>query len=57
MSSHAALQAGRTQFLGSLLSSAAILAALMVIPKDDTPGSLVRLVMTVAFFLFAITSD
>jgi type IV secretory pathway TraG/TraD family ATPase VirD4 len=49
------LRAARNQFLGNLVSSAAVLLALVVSPKDDAPESLIRLVMTVAFFLFAIS--
>ena len=34
MSSHSTLQGARNQFLGSLLSSVAVLLVLIVIPKD-----------------------
>ena len=56
MSSHSTLQGARNQFLGSLLSSVAVLLVLIVIPKDEAPGSLIRLAMTAAFFLFAISA-
>jgi hypothetical protein len=54
MSAHAAMQAARNHLLGNALSSAAVLAVIVVLPKDAVPESLLRLAMTVGFFLFAI---
>jgi type IV secretory pathway TraG/TraD family ATPase VirD4 len=54
MSAHAAMQAARNYLLGNALSSLALLAVIMALPKDATPESLLRLAMTAGFFLFAI---
>jgi hypothetical protein len=54
MSAHAAMQAARNHLLGNALSSLVVLAVIVVAPKDATPESLLRLAMTVGFFLFAI---
>jgi type IV secretory pathway TraG/TraD family ATPase VirD4 len=54
MSAHAAMQTARNHLLGNALSSLAILAVIMALPKDATPESLLRLAMTAGFFLFAI---
>lgn len=54
MSAHAAMQAARSRLLSNALSSVAVLAVIAALPKDDEPESLLRLGMTVGFFLFAI---
>src|SRR5450432_4074991 len=54
MSAHAAMQTARNHLLGNALSSLGVLAVIMVVPKDATPESLLRLTLTAGFFLFAI---
>jgi type IV secretory pathway TraG/TraD family ATPase VirD4 len=54
MSAHAAMQAARNHLLSNALSSLAVLAVIMMLPKDAASESLLRLAMTVGFFLFAI---
>jgi hypothetical protein len=54
MSAHAAMLAARNHLLGNALSSLVVLTVIVVAPKDATAESLLRLAMTVGFFLFAI---
>jgi Type IV secretion-system coupling protein DNA-binding domain len=54
MSALAAMQAARNHLLANVLSSLGVLAVLLALPKEASPESLLRLAMTVGFFLFAI---
>jgi hypothetical protein len=54
MSAHAAMRSALITFLGNALSSLAVLAVILAVPKDAAPESLIRLLLTAGFFLFAI---
>jgi type IV secretory pathway TraG/TraD family ATPase VirD4 len=54
MSDFAEFQKARNYFLGYVLSSAAILVGILLLPKDPAPAALMRLAMTAVFFVYAM---